>query len=259
MARKWYAIVAGTALLACVAAVHAGSVSNVIFRIEATNAAGTGFLEFTADQLTYNPGTNSWSWSTGATTIVNPSDDPIAVLQDATLSIVTDPLLNRPYRIDLGYHLMSGLTDTRFVIQSAEVDFGGVLPPERLVGPTDGGARFTASLGITDSNGDGATLLGYGPAGIGAARALYNDGSVVFAHLVNMVQNTAGASGSASQTWPAFAGYATVTDSVYDMRLLVDFTLTANDQGSGTMAYRILPEPAGAACLAFAALLLRRR
>jgi len=254
-------VVAG--LLGFVALAQAGAISNVIFRVEASNASGWGYKEFTADELVYNAGTNQWTWATGAWDIpLNgaPGGDPIAQLGNATIGFVKDPATNRPYYIGLGFEVTSGDTLTHYVIQSGWLQFSNVLP-ESLLTSANGGGRATAQLGVSDLTSDGVTLLGNGQTGIGAFRALYNEagGPMILTSLVNTVQNTTGGSGSGSQTFPSAGTYGPINDSVADMGIALDFTLTAGDMGSGTTAYRILPEPATVGVLALLGLAVMRR
>ncbi len=250
-------------LLTVVASAAAGDISNLILRIEATNAAGWGYRDFTAADfpLTYDAVTNSWNWNTGAWDIPEngaPGGTPIAALNNATLGFVKDPAPNRPYYIGLGFEVASGSTDTRFVIKSGWVQFE-TLAASRLVSPT-GGGRATAQLGVTDLGDNNVTLTGSG--GIGAFRALYNElaGPTLLASLVPSVQNTTGGSGSSgTNVYPTSGTYATINNSVSDMSIQLDFTLTGADTGSGTTTYRILPEPGTMAALALLSITALRR
>lgn len=239
----------------------AGTISDVIFRIEAENDQGAGFLEFDSSGLTYNPSTNQWSWTTTQMDILNGDGDPIAVLDSATVKLVSDPDPTKYYYIELGFAVLAGLSDTHFRIESAQLSFSEI-PPEWLEGPLAGG-RATASLGATDTDGDGVEFAATGPVGSGAYMAQYNgfvpDGTT-FAELVNTFSAGPGGSGSAGQSLPAGAGYASITDPVSDMSAQLDFTLTDNDAGSGTTTYRVLPEPASGLALVLLGLgVLRRR
>lgn len=243
------------------ATVSAGTISDVIFRIEAENDQGAGFLEFNSSELTYNPSTNQWTWTTGQADILNGGGDPIAMLDGATLKLVSDPNPGNYYYIELGFAVAAGLSDTHFRVESAQLSFTEI-PPELLQGPMAGG-RATASLGATDADGDGVEFAATGSVGAGAYRGQYNgfvpDGTT-FAELVNTFSAGPGGSGSAGQSLPAGAGYATIAESVQDMSAQLDFMLTDNDAGSGTTTYRILPEPASGLALALLGLgVLRRR
>ncbi len=242
---------------------RAGDLSNVIFSIEATNDTGTGSYEVTADQLTYSPGTNQWTWSSsGQVELKNEFDEVVALLSGATVKYIKDPIPAKAYYIDVGFAVYAGMTDTDFTIKSALLSFP-TLDASLLIPPA-GGGRSTASYGVTDQDGNGVTLLGIGPNGSGAYTAQYNGfvpGGTTFANLVNMVQAGPGGSGNGSQTFPGGAGYAQINANVYDMSIQSAFTLTANDLASGTTSFRILPEPSAGLGLAALALLVvgRRR
>jgi hypothetical protein len=235
-------------LLCSTTVVRAGDVSNIIFRIDATNTVGSGYLEFTADQLAYNPATNQWTWSTWFNEIKTAGGDVVATLDSATLKLVKDPAAaNKPYYLEFGFTLHAGDSNTDFAIKSPLISFP-TLPPSMLQPPT-GGGRATASFTATDVNDNGVTLMPGGPNGAGAYKAQY-DGWVpngtTFASLVGEMTFGPGGSGNASQTFPAGSGYTAINNSVYDMSAMVAFNLTYGDSASATTTYRILPEPTAA-------------
>ena len=254
-------------MLLAAAIAHAGTISNVIFRVEASNAEGWGYAEFTSDQLVYHSGNHSYTWGATATDIFkngDPLEDAIAVLNSAALLLVSSPAAGDAYRMNLGFNVTSGLSDTRFTIWSPKIGFGSTIPASMLQAP-GGGGRATASIGITDNDGNGATLEGYGPPGIGAYVAQYNGFPVgtEFTDLCNYVFANEGASGSASQQMPPMGtGNESIPVAVSDMSVALDFTLTYGDAGSGTTTYKIVPEPAATVLFmlaGLAALAARRR
>jgi hypothetical protein len=248
--------------LAGAALAGAGTISNTIFRIDATNGEGSGHLEFYANELEYHAYNNKWEWSKGFTEIEDDiTGEPIALLDQATLSITRDPTPSSPYRIDLGFALHAGLSSTLFSIKSALLTFSTPLPPGMLQGPAAGG-KANASLGVTDENGNGAQLLADGPVGTGAYRARYNGwypAGISFVTLVNLVQAGPGSSGGATQNYPGGLSYVSIDTTVADMSAGLGFTLTPGDSGSGTTSYRIMPEPAAFACLVVGVALFARR
>ena len=246
-------------LLLCTASASAGNISNVIFRIDASNTVGSGYLEFTSDLLTYVPATNQWTWSTGMQEIQDTGGDVIATLDAATLKLVKDPTVNKPYYIELGLTLHAGTADTDFVVKSALIDFP-TLPPE-ILQPPDGGGRATASFTATDVNGNGVTLMPDGPTGNGAYTAQYNGlvpNGTTFASLVGEMTFGPGGSGDAGQTYPT-SGYGAINDPVYDMSAMMAFNLTFGDSASATTTYRILPEPISGVGLALLLLAATKR
>lgn len=249
------------ALMLMPAVADAGNVSNVIFRIEASNTVGNGYLEFTSDQLTYNPATNQWVWTTGFNEILD-GMDVVATLDAATLKLVKDPDPTKPYYLELGFTVHAGEADTDFFIKSALIDFPTL--PAAILQPPLGGGRATASFNATDVNGNGVTMMPIGPNGAGSYTAQYNGWvptGTTFANLVGEISAGPGGSANASQTMPAGAGYAAITDDVYDMSAMITFSLTDGDSAGGTTTYRILPEPAAGLALVLCAMVAgwRRR
>lgn len=236
----------------------AGDISNTIFRIEATNDIGTGFQEFFASDLVFQPATNSWNWVAPAQTQIMQGANVLAVLESATLRFIKDPQANKPYYIDLTFALQAGggASPTHFRVLTGQISF-----PALPVGVAAG--RSTAAFNISDTDSNGATLEGWGPPGTGAYTAQYNGavpGGTTFANLVNLIQAGPGGSGSGGQQAPP-AGYDLIGTPVQDMSLMLDFTLTPTDIGGGTESYRILPEPTSLGLMALSALALafRRR
>jgi hypothetical protein len=241
-ARKLAWVLPLVLLLAPVVA-DAGDVSNVIFRIDAANTVGSGYLDFTSDMLTYQPATNQWVWTTGMNDILTGDGDVVATLDSATLKLVKDPAATKAYYLELGFTLHAGVSDTDFDITSALLSFP-TLSPGQLQPPL-GGGRATASLTATDNNSNGVTLMPAGANGSGAYTAQYDGwvpNGITFASLVGEMTFGSGGSGSASQSFPS-SGYAPINDPVYDMSAMLAFNLTYGDSASGTTTYRILPEP----------------
>ena len=263
--RFWGGLV-GVLLLAAVAA-QAGTISDTIFRIEATNDVGWGYVEFSSSELVYHGGSNPyWTWSTGMHAIPENGDifgDTIASLDSATLQIVSDPASGAPYRLNFGFVLHSGATLTHFRVETAQVSFPGI--PAAYLQPPAGGGNATASLGATDESGDGVLMESTGGAGTGIYTTQYNGfvpTGTTFASLVNSVEGGPGSGGVGIQAYPNLTEYAAIAVDVTDMSSQLDFTLTPYDGGNGTLTYKILPEPTtSVALLALAGVVLawRRR
>jgi len=256
----WRLVTALAGLLALASGAAAGTISHVIFHLDAANGQGTGSLEAYDEDLVYSSTANTWVWNKGQTPILNGSGQQMATLTSAKLTITRDPALNAPYRLDLNYALLAGSSLTRFTITTALLSFPAI-PPEYLVGPTSGG-RATISSRVDDKNHDGAQLLAYGPIGAGMFTPQYNGlapGGTTFANLLNQVQAGVDGYGTGGEDQPA-SGYLTIPATVSDMSGRLDFTLTAADTVNGSTTYRILPEPsAGLGLLLLAALAAARR
>jgi hypothetical protein len=241
------------AMLAAVSSASAdlSGISDVIFRIEATNATGTGFIEVTKDQLVYHPTTDSYHWNLPVSLVIQ--DDlfqTIATLQNANLAI----LKNATKKIAGAFAVQAGDSETTFEIQLPQLSFG-TLPEPLTMG------RMGLACNVTDVGGGGVAMHALS-AGAGMLRGDYNGlvpGGTMFAQVLYQVTATSG-SGSGYQNYPA-AGYADIASAVSDMSSRLDFTLTAGDLGGGTHYYEIVPEPAGLGLLLIGvgALAVRRR
>ena len=94
-------------------------ISDVIFRIEASNATGSGALEFTKDQLIYNSVTDTYHWNTGAQYIFDAFSNPIGMLQNANLAL----LVNDSKRHLGRFAVQAGASETTFTITLAQLTF----------------------------------------------------------------------------------------------------------------------------------------
>lgn len=239
-------LMAALCLLGAVAAAQA-DLSPVAFRIEATNLSGTGSFEVPSTSLQYNPQTQTYTWAQMTPVdLLSGTGQVIATLDQAALRYVEDPQIN------LSFAVRAGQTNTTFTIQSALLSFPAISPAR---------GRASAALTVTDTNNNGATLSGLGTPGTGVYLAQYNGfvpSGTTFSSLIATVAAGPGGSNAASQNDPA-AGYRAIGVPVTDMSAQIAFTLTAEDLGSGTTNFEIIPEPATLTLLALGALALVRR
>jgi len=231
--------------LACGASADLSDISDTIFRIEATNATGTGFLEFAKSQLTYNPVTDSYHWNTGSQFILDEFFTPIATLQNANLALT----VNDTKKIAGAFAVQSGDTDTTFTITMAQLTFDTL--PASL---TQGAAGLAGN--VTDTNGNGVTMRAIAPA-TGMLVTNY-DGMVPVGTLFSeLLYQVATPTGSASSL--AYVPWTDIPDPVSDMNSRLAFTLTSGDLGGGTHYFQIIPEPAALGLIVAGLLLLARR
>ncbi|NLG44725.1 MAG: hypothetical protein GX547_15900 [Phycisphaerae bacterium] len=218
-------------------------ISEVIFRIEASNASGTGVLEFTQDQLVYNANTDTYIWNTGTQFIFDEFFTPIATLQNANLALQ----LNSTKKIAGAFAVQSGSTDTVFTITMPQLSFANLAAPSASVG---------LAVNVTDTNNNGVAMLAVPPAG-GILITHYNGlvpSGTLFEEVLPGVSNPTG-----STSTLAYVPYTPLPFGAGDMNSQLAFSLTAGDLGGGTHYFQIIPEPAGLALLASGLLLLGRR
>ncbi|MGD8454379.1 MAG: hypothetical protein PVJ57_21405 [Phycisphaerae bacterium] len=204
-------------------------VSPMIFRVEASNASGSGAIEFTADELIYDPDNGTWHWTTGEHEIVDDFGVPIAMLYFASLEIREAP------RIGGNFYLQAGTSLTTFEITLPQNSFPR-LPADLTRG------RAGLAVNITDLDGNGVTMRAVGPTGTGILRADYDgrapDGTM-FAQCLHEISVSSGTA-SGYQNVPA-AGFLDIPDPVSDISTRLRFTLTANDYGEGLHFFEVQP------------------
>jgi uncharacterized protein (TIGR03382 family) len=215
--------------------------------VTATNQFGTGTMVIHLDDGVLTGDT--WTWTmNGPRTVRDSVGNAIATIRMMDCFLGGDPQANVRFDVE------AGNATTAFTISSGLVSFA---PIPNAVG------RASASITLTDLNGDGATLTGQEPGGR-AYRASYNGlapGGSTFATLI-AGPNTTGvfSSSTFSESNPAGPGFVAVGATVEDMSARYNFTLSANDSASGTSVFVITPAPASAGLLGLAGLAsLRRR
>ncbi len=241
-------IVLGFVALSLIVAAPASvlaDVSDIIFRVTATNEAGTGSFEATFDQMIYYPVQQAWVWGTGAVPIEDEFGTPIALLQNANVLLQADP------KIAVGFSVQSGASLTTFTIESAVLSF-----PTISDAVSEGMA--SVSMNVSDAwGGDGVTLAELGAPGSGIYQTFYNTDQL-FVNLISMVSAGPGGSGNMFQNYPP-VGYTDVAGDVSSMHSWFGFTLTPGDIGGATSLYEIVPEPATFGLLVVLALVAVRR
>ena len=221
-------------------------ISQVVLRIEASNANGTGAWNAMINTGEFGPdGTYSWTLSSPVE-IRSTSGALLATLTSGSTYIVEDPL------VSLGFSVQAGGMDTTFQITSALLSFPGINPAE---------GRVSGGITGTDITGDGVSLTGVSGASMISAQ---HDGIVptgtTFADLIAGPLTTMDAFGSVSESEASPAsGFTPIGGTVSDISLRYAFTLTAGDIASGTATFVVLPAPGAAGVLALAGVAALRR
>lgn len=236
-------LVAGTALLGLAALVGVANATptDPIFRIDVSDGIGSGFLEFTTLDGTFNGPEFEWTLPF-AMDITDGGGNVLATLTTGNLFTLGDPV------IGMGFSVLAGANSVNVTVTST-------LLPVGLVNPTI--AATGAGLTVTDGNSNGASITGLGAGGM-AYRADYNGlapGGTNFASLIAGVAAAPNSSNSVSGNF----GPTNIPGAVADMSMQYRFSLTARDLGSGTASYLITPEPTSLAMLGLGALLVGRR
>jgi MYXO-CTERM domain-containing protein len=251
MSRLGWLPVLGIALAGVLPAWGVDTVSPFAFRIEASNADGSGFVEIPLSDLVYNAGQQRYTWTPVLPVEVWGDDpiNPVGVLNSATLTYQFGVFK----RIGFAFNVQAGETDTVFSFETGTMGFD-------TISHVLSAARATAAIGVSDSNANGTARIEEYPFGTGDGifETFYNvEPGTRFTGLISWADVGSGG-GSASQNYP-LVGFESLGVPVYNMTTSYAFTLSAQDQGSGTTAFIITPEPTALGLLAAGVLVLVRR
>jgi len=223
--------------------IASADLSTVVLRVDAQNSSGAGFVEFTADQGSWNGDTFTFDFSSGLD-INDEFGQPIARLNRARFTAIEDP------QIGLIFDVTAGNIDTVFSISSGLLSFPAINPAE---------GTAAATVTLTDAGNNGGALLAGTGGSLGNRAYLAEANGLQFAALVGPTITVINSGGS--QFGSGNTGGFQPMGSVSNMQAHFNFGLTANDSASGTSIYvvRAIPEPATIAMLVIAAGLIRRR
>jgi hypothetical protein len=221
-------------------------ISDIVLRIEATNQMGTSVYEGHLADGDWMPG-GQFIWeSSTPITMRNQAGQIVAEFNGATIRLVEDPV------VQLNFSVSAGSADTTFTISSPLLSFAAIDPAS---------GRASAGVSITDTNGDGATISPVGQPGLYTSQ--YNgavpSGTLFADLLTGPVVAGAFDSNSASASSPGGGLFTAIGTPVSDMSARFHFSLTANDQASGTSTFEIVPAPGAVTLLALGGLFAGRR
>ncbi len=211
----------------------------VVFQVSAISEDGNYederpiFTDIDWDSIRQNPGTiHQWSLSEE----IEFSDGGVSLgkLEQFSISIKQDP------QVSLGFVVTAGQVNTSYSFSSGPLTFDPIVNPD---------AKATAQISVQDNSGDGVTLNGKFADGE-SYQARYNDTPVVWAKLINSVSSSDSYGGERkTESKPLSGGMEVINDTLTSIETQYNFTLTANDQASGTSNFIVIPEPATIALL----------
>jgi uncharacterized protein (TIGR03382 family) len=224
------ALLAGIAVFA-IGSTAKADISDIVIRIEASNALGTAvFQGHLSDGTFYEGGEYIWELRS-PTTLFSDSGQMIASITGARVRCVDDPV------VQLNFSVSAGSIMTSFTITSPTLSFGTISQAE---------GRVSAGVTTTDVDGDGSNMSPSAQPGMYTSR--YNGavpGGTLFADLLpNSVMAGAFSSNTANGSFPGGGAFSAIANPVSDMSARYNFTLSANDDASGTSTYEIRPVPA---------------
>ncbi|MBU0616910.1 MAG: hypothetical protein KKI02_04265 [Planctomycetes bacterium] len=225
--------------------------SDTVFSIQASNESGMATFDASFDEGSWDPVTQAYAWMLDSPVDLLDGGALVATLESASLSV---ELLPSP-QIVLDFGVVSGTTDTAYLVDSALVDFNTI--------PADlAGGRFTAGATVYDSGaGDGMWFYEPSLDGTGVFKSYYNNvgeqDPSLFSHLLALVGSYSGGMASGSQSYPN-SGFLPIDADISDIRVHADFILTSNDRAVASSSFVLVPEPVGLTLLALAGVLLAR-
>ena len=178
------------------------------------------------------PGTTDWSVgpNAGIPIMDNSKTAALATIQNLSVDSNTDPIAS------VTFGVIAGAVPTNFTITSTLVTFAPL---------TNQPASASASVTVTDLNGNGASLTGLFP-GSFSFQAQYNGGAGVFASLDSPAVAGANNTNTQNVTTPT----SVIPGAVSSIQSVYSFQLSAGDLGSGSGRFSIAPEPGSFALLA---------
>lgn len=249
MMQRVSALIVGTAAVAGLCGSALAGYTNPGLAFTATNAQGAASVSINLGQGAPLPG-GGWQWvlfgpaipiQTGGGVVLGSINQGTVTLNDTGALVA------------VSFAVTAGNSATNFIINSSVVSFS----PMAMDG------RASAGMTVTDNTGNGASITGNRPGGA-MFSAHYNGaapGGTTFANLITgpLVEPNAFGSEASNQSFPAAPGVFTPVGVVGDISTTWDFTVSANDQASGTSVWVVIPSPASLALLGAGVLVSGRR
>lgn len=216
-------------------------VIGAIVTITATDGTNTG--SWTGQVINWNPGPNdpqTWSWASnwtnGGPQLIDPNTSvSLGRLNRVEMGFVGDPVINQLFAVQ------AGNSTTKFTISSAILTF-------------DTGDYYTtgsAQMGVTDTNGNGATVTGQ--FGTDCFRWLC-DNQVIGSGIGGFATGPNTSSNPQTVLIPNITYFG-----VSSMQSEFSFLVSAGDIATGSSNYQKIPTPGAVALLGLGGLVATRR
>lgn len=207
----------------------AGTVDpTALVTIRATTVGGvTGSFQVLLNSVNYNADLNRvvWSRTTPAALIDAQSGTLVATLQSVSVSVTNTTIIN------LNCTVRAGAADITCEVDSVLLNF-----PLQTPGSLTG--RATASLSVTDVNGNGARVAGVGPPGTGVFMAVLEGTGANFSQLVGEVTVGPFGTAAATQTDPS-VGFRTFSAGPDGMVSRLVYSLSGSDLAAATTSFEL--------------------
>ncbi|MCA9273411.1 MAG: hypothetical protein KDA31_10225 [Phycisphaerales bacterium] len=245
------------AAAAAASAFAAGAqISDPLITITASSSLGMGSASFTSADLgaiTQPNGGIVFILFSPLTIVDQNNNNIIATITQ--LNVInnadnTDTASTPDALTSIGFGVFAGNADTTFNMTASLIGTGAV---------SNAALRATASVNVTDNNGNGATLTGLGAGGT-YFNAAYNGGTTFADLVVGPLVAPAIGSNDSSQDSPAAPGvFSPIGVALNNMQAQFNFSLTAGDSAGGTSGFFSIPTPSSAALFGIAGFTAIRR
>lgn len=251
-------ITRSAAVVAAASALSVGAqVTDPLITISASSSLGSGSVSFTSGDIgAISQPNGGIVFILFATPLVIVDQNNNNVIGRVTqLTVVnnadnTDTVGTPDALTSIGFAVFAGDADTTFNLTASLINTGAV---------ANAALRATASIGVTDNNGNGATLTGGGAGGT-YFNAAYNGGTTFVDLVTGPLAVGPIDSTSSAQDFPAAPGvFQSIGGPLNSIQAQFNFTLTAGDSSSATSGFFSIPSPASASILALAGLASIRR
>lgn len=244
MRQSWtgLGVTAGIGALLLTAAATAGIEGRAITIIAHNPTDGAGMATISEADGSWDADHQNWTWnSTGPLQIKNSAGHVIGQLENCHFGFIADPV------VTLFFDVQAGNAMTTFTIASGVLSFPTI---------TNGQAKASSAVTVTDNNGNGVTMTGLESGG-NMYRAAYNGQPGTTFATLNGGPINAGAWDSTNNN--ASLGFQLVPGAVSSIWAEYSFKLSANDSASATSTFVLIPTPGALALGGLALVALRRR